>query len=305
MKRCDRTGLPATDLKRRAVDAVVWGMPIVAVDAMRQAFFRDAGAGYGDILYWSKPTAWTFQSTTDGSTRYIYFNFNLKDGPFVLDVPAAEGAGLFGSIVDAWQVPVADIGPAGKDEGKGGKYVFVPPGSTQSIPRGYIGVRLETFNGYCLLRAISTTSAGEDVTKAIGLLKRLRLYPLARASNPPLQKYIDMSDRRLAGVVQFDESFFERLARMVNEEPISPRDFFAMSRLRALGIEKGRAFKPDTFLTPILRQAAADALARFMLGVSGGSRVAEARTATSSRRRRQRPALPFRPTPAPTSMSKG
>ena len=29
-------------------------MPIVCMDAMRQAFFRDAGAQYGDIVYFSQ-----------------------------------------------------------------------------------------------------------------------------------------------------------------------------------------------------------------------------------------------------------
>ena len=31
-------------LERRAMDAVIWGMPIVSFDVMRQGFFRDAKA---------------------------------------------------------------------------------------------------------------------------------------------------------------------------------------------------------------------------------------------------------------------
>ena len=278
-------------------------MPIVAVDAMRQAFFRDAGAHYGDILYWSKPPDWK-STTPNASARYIYFNFNLKDGPLVLDVPAAEGAGLFGSIVDAWEVPVADLGVAGIDGGKGGKYMLIPPGSMEPIPQEDLHrVRFETFNGYSLLRAMSASSADEDVASALDLVKRLRLYPLARASDPPPQKYIDMAGKRLDGVVQFDESFFERLARMVNEEPILPRDFLAMGQLRAIGIEKGRRFKADAVTRPILRAAAADALASFMLGAGGGIAADEARTGTSSRKRGQRRPSSFRPTRPRTSRS--
>jgi len=37
-------------LHRRAVEAVIWGMPIVSFDTMRQAFLRDAGARYGYLL---------------------------------------------------------------------------------------------------------------------------------------------------------------------------------------------------------------------------------------------------------------
>ena len=43
--------------ERRAVEAAIWGMPIVNFDAMRQAFFRDAKAMYGDIMFWSKREA--------------------------------------------------------------------------------------------------------------------------------------------------------------------------------------------------------------------------------------------------------
>ncbi|MNE76943.1 hypothetical protein D3C80_1732170 [compost metagenome] len=51
-------------------------------------------------------------------------------------------------------------------------------------------------------------------------MKQIRLYTLAQASNPPEQTYMDMSGKLLDGVVAFDDSFYQRLARMVNEEPV-------------------------------------------------------------------------------------
>jgi hypothetical protein len=69
-------------VQRRAIEAAIWGMPLVSFDAMRQGYFRDAGAKYNDIIYYSKPADWKFQFTTpNASTHYVYFNFNLKDGP--------------------------------------------------------------------------------------------------------------------------------------------------------------------------------------------------------------------------------
>lgn len=258
-------------IERRAVEAVVWGMPLVSVDAMREAAFRDAGANYNDIIYWSKPIDWKFQFTTpNASTYYVYFNFNLQDGPVVLDVPAAVGAGLFGSLVDAWEVPVADVGPAGEDEGKGGKYVLLPSDFKDAVPTGYIPVRWSTINGYALLRAIPATSSEADVAKAIALVKQLRLYPLARTADPPQQRYIDMAGRLLDGVVAFDDTFFLRLSRMVNEEAVRSRDLVAMRQLMSLGIEKGREFRPDAATKAILRQSAEEAHQGFMAGVRGG-----------------------------------
>jgi hypothetical protein len=162
-------------VERRAVEAVIWGVPLVNTDAMRQAYFRDVGAKYNDICYFSKPAEWRFQVTTpNASTNYVYFNFNLKDGPVVVEVPAAVGAGLLGSMVDAWDVAMTDIGPAGADQGKGGKYLLLPPGYTGDVPSGYFAFRSPTYNGYALYRAIRAGDSEAEVAAALALVKKLR-----------------------------------------------------------------------------------------------------------------------------------
>ena len=83
--------LTRRSIERRAVEAAIWGMPLVNFDAMRQAYFRDAGAKYNDVMYWSKPSDWKNQTTTPNhSTNYVLFFMNLKDGPVVVDIPAAQ-----------------------------------------------------------------------------------------------------------------------------------------------------------------------------------------------------------------------
>jgi hypothetical protein len=233
-------------------------MPLVSVDAMRQAFYRDAGAQYGDIVWWSKSN-WKNQLLTPNSTtRYAYFNFNTAAGPFVLDFPAAAGAGLFGSVLDAWQVPLMDLGTDGEDKGKGGKYLLLPPDFNGAVPAGYIPVRFETYNGYGIIRAIPNTSSDADFENAGALLMKLRLYPLARASNPAKQRYIDMADKLFDGIIHFDESFYESLARMVSEEPVQPRDRAIMGLLRTIGIEKGKEFRPDSMTRAALKSAVSE-----------------------------------------------
>ncbi|MCM3906030.1 MAG: DUF1254 domain-containing protein [Pyrinomonadaceae bacterium] len=124
-------------VERRAVDAVIWGMPIVNFDSLRQAYFRDGKAKFGDVIWWPKGSTWKNQSLTPNtSLRYLYVFFNTKDdGPVVLDLPpAANGASFLGTICDAWQVPLTDVG----FEGKGGKYLLLPPDYTGEVPAGYI-----------------------------------------------------------------------------------------------------------------------------------------------------------------------
>ena len=256
------TELAERTLRRRAVEAAIWGMPIVSVDAMRQAFLREGK--YGDILYFSKPADWKFQVTTpNASSLYVYFNFNLREGPVVLDFPAAVGAGLFGTMLDAWQIPLADVGPEGSDKGKGGKYLLLPPDYQDEIPQGFFPVRSQTYNGYALFRAIPTTQSEEDVAKAIKLVKELRLYPLTLADKPPDQRHIDIYGKLFDGIARFDDTFFDTLALMVGEEPAQARDLAVLGQLFSLGIGRNKEFKTDAAERAILKEAVAEAHAGF------------------------------------------
>ena len=165
----------------------------------------------------------------------MYFNFNLKDGPVVVDFPAAVGAGLFGTILDAWQVPLADVGPEGDDEGNGGKYLLIPPDHSEEIPRGCFPVQSQTYNGYAAFRAIPVTQSDADVAKAIDLVKHLRVYPLAAEDRPRRQRHIDISGKLFDGIVRYDETFYQSLATMVAEEPVQTRDLAMMGQLHSLG----------------------------------------------------------------------
>ncbi len=77
-----------------------------------------------------------------------------------------------------------------------------------------------------------------DVAKAVGLVKKLRLFPPADAANPPDPRYIDMAGKLFDGMVRYDASFYTRLARMVDEEPVQTRDLAMMGQLR------NKAFRP-------------------------------------------------------------
>jgi hypothetical protein len=118
--------LASQTVHRRAVDAVIWGLPLVGEDAVKQASFRDGKATYNDIVWWSKGGGWKNQSPTPNvNTRYMYFFCNTRqDGPVAVELPpAVPGASFYGTIEDAWYVPLVDIG----FEGKGGKYLVLPP----------------------------------------------------------------------------------------------------------------------------------------------------------------------------------
>jgi hypothetical protein len=245
-------------MQRRGVDAVIWGMPLVSFDALRQAYFRDGKAKYGDIIWWPKGSTWKNQSLTPNqSLRYMYIFANTKDeGPIVLDLPAAaNGSSFLGTIVDAWQVPLTDVG----FEGRGGKYLVLPPGYAGEVPTGYIPVRPKTYNTMIGIRSILASSSEEDEQKGDSLVNEVKIYPFAKASNAPAQRFVDMTDTMYDGLVHFDEGFYTSLARMLNEEPVQPEDLQMMGMLLPLGIEKGKEFKPDAATVTQLKSAAAEA----------------------------------------------
>jgi hypothetical protein len=257
-------------IHRRAVDAVIWGQPIVSFDSMRQAYFRDAKAKYNDIIWWPKTAGWKNQSlTVNTSVRYIYIFSNTKNnGPVVLKLPgAAEDASFFGTITDSWFVPLVDIGSGGEDKGKGGKYLILPPDYKGKLPPGYIPVRPRTYNTYTLVRSILKSNSQEDVRKGNELVKQMKLYPLSQVASPSEQRFIDMTDILYEGLVTYDENFYVSLARMLNEEPVQQRDLEMMGMLLPLGIEKGKQFKPDAALTAELKSAAQEAHAWLIEGL--------------------------------------
>ncbi len=254
-------------LQRRAVDAVIWGLPLVGEDAVKQAAFRDGKASYNDIVWWPKGGSWKNQSPTPNvNARYMYFFINTKqDGPVVVELPpAVPGSSFYGTIEDAWYVPLVDIG----FEGKGGKYLVLPPDYTGEVPDGYIQVRPATYNTMTLLRSILRSYSEADVRAGDELVQQVKIYPLSKAANPPPQRLLDMTEVMYNGLVKYDETFFTSLARVLNEETVQPRDLQMMGMLQPIGIEKGKEFKPDAAMVAQLKAAAAEAHAWLMYKVA-------------------------------------
>src|SRR4029077_21269335 len=174
-------------LQRRGVEAVIWGMPAVNTDLMFQAMARGVRGDWNQIVYWSRLADWKNQTLTPNPDAiYIMPFFNTAQiGPVVLEVPAAGEGSITGSIMDCWQTPLEDVGPAGVDKGQGGKYLILPPGYTDNVPAGYIPMPSDTYEGYALLRSIPKSGSEADVAKAVAYGKRIKLYPLSHASRPP------------------------------------------------------------------------------------------------------------------------
>lgn len=248
-------------LQHRALEAVIWGMPAVNRDLMYQAMLRETKGRDNQMLYWSQLLDWKNQTLTP-NTDVIYLtpHFDTKEvGPVVMEFPPAEGGAIVGTIMDAWQTPLEDVGPAGADKGQGGKYLILPPGYTEKVPDGYIVLPSQTYKGYALLRSIRQSGSDADLAKAVEYGKRIKIYPLSQANNPPPTTHVDAAGVLYDATIPYDIRFFESLNRVVQHEPWLERDRVFIDMLATVGIVKGQPFAPDAKMVQALNVAAKQA----------------------------------------------
>jgi hypothetical protein len=258
-------------IERRAVEAVIWGMPAVNLDLMLQAMIGGAHGKPNQIVYWSRLPDWKNQTLTPNpDVIYLMPFFNTRDaGPVVLEIPPADDGVINGTVMDAWQVPLEDVGPAGVDKGKGGKYLILPPGHTAAVPDGYIALSSPNYQGYALLRSILKSGSDADVAKAVAYGKRIKVYPLAQAADPPPTTFIDAIDIVYDSTIPYDLRFFRSLDSVVQIEPWLARDKIMIDMLKSIGIEKGKPFNPDAQEQNILSSAAREARALLEIRYEG------------------------------------
>jgi hypothetical protein len=235
-------------------------MPAVNYDLMLQEMLK-LGGKPNQIVYWSRLPDWKNQTLTPNPDAIYLMPFiNTKDiGPVVIEIPPADEGSITGTIMDAWQTPLADVGPAGVDAGKGGKYVVLPPDFTDKLPDGYIVLRSLTYQGYALLRSILKSGSDTDIVKAVDYGKRIKIYPLSTAANAPATIFVDAINVVYDATIPYDIRFFQTLDRFVQQEPWLTRDKAMIDQLKSIGIEKGKPFAPDTKTERILNDAVLEA----------------------------------------------
>jgi hypothetical protein len=243
---------------QRAFEAVIWGIPTVAIYGYEKGL-RKLGAEPNTIGAFSGPAKAYFETPTPNNvTPYIVAYTDLRDGPVVLEIPpASDEASLYGQIVDHWQVTIANVGPSGLDEGKGGKILLTPPGYNEKVPDGYIEVKSPSYRLGFGLRSIPGPNSTTE--KAYAYSKTLKMYYLSELPNPEPTKFLDPRNQRYSTLPPYDETFFEDLHAIFSVENGLPRDKVMMGMLASLGIEKGKPYNPDEKTLKAMRQAAIDA----------------------------------------------
>jgi hypothetical protein len=247
-------------LFQRATQTYLWAMPLINTLGMQVGSEKTFGAGYNVLPIWKQRLdAKTLVTTPNSDVLYAMSYVDLgKDGPLVMEAPPE----LQGILLDYWQRPIpvdggrffGDVGFAGPDGGKGGKFLLLPPGYKGTVPEGYFVYRSGTNNVFIFLRGFFEDP--KNLTPAVAHLERTKIHPLNGEATAKPMKFPDASGIPVNMLPISDGSAFEQLKLLVDREGdnLAGPDWLGM--LAAIGIVKGKPFTPDAHAKEILDRAA-------------------------------------------------
>ena len=244
----------------------------VSIHALRKGM-QDVGAKGNEVLVFSElMDARSLFLTANADTVYVMGYLDLTKGPVVIETPPK----FLGVVQDAWFRWVIDLGLPGPDRGEGGKYLIVPPAYDGPLPDGgFFVARAQT--NTILWFARSFLENHNDPKPVVETIRRFtKVYPyqpggvgtpiaeflagrarLGQVTPPPPTVFHEGSGKVMNTIPPNDWTFYEMLNEVVQEEPATSLDPELMGPVAAIGIVKGKPFKPDARMKKILSEALA------------------------------------------------
>jgi hypothetical protein len=254
-----------------AFEAFVNTFQGVSLQAARRGLLS-IGVKDNEILVYSKlMDAKSLYLTANADTVYFFSFIDLTKGPMVFEAPP----NALGAFDDLWFRWVIDFGLPGPDRGQGGKYLLLPPNYDGPLPQGGYYVGRSRTNRVLMLGRMFLVN--NDPKPAADLIRsKTRIYPyspggegtsiaeflggrarLGRITAPPPTVFHEGSGVAVNTVPPNDASYYDLLNEVVQQEPATSLDAELMGPLAAIGIIKGKAFKPDPRMRKILTDAVA------------------------------------------------
>ena len=246
-------------LFQRATQTYLWAMPLINTLGMKVGSEKTFGAGYNVLPIWRRLDARTLITTPNSDVLYAMSYVDLgKDGPLVMEAPPE----LQGILDDFWQRPIpvdggkfaGDVGFAGPDGGKGGKFLILPPGYKGAVPEGYYVYRSGTNNVFVFLRGFYADP--KNLTPVVEHLQKTKIYPLNGDASAKPMKFPDATGVPVNMLPISDGSVWDELKLLVDSEGdnLAGPDWLGM--LAAIGIVKGEPFNLDARTREVLDRAA-------------------------------------------------
>ena len=206
-----------------------------------------------------------------GNTDTVYASVMLdleRDGATVIEIPPKAGPG---TVNDAFFRFVIDMGAPGPDRGKGGIYVILPPDYTGELTpttdldttKVDIGGKIKkawvaqstSYSNWLILRGFLVNGKPDTASKM--WRTGLKIYPLAKASNPPKMEFINGTNKAFNTIHGNNFEFYKELDHVIQKEPVSFLDPELRGLAASIGIIKGKPFAPDARMQAILEDGVA------------------------------------------------
>jgi len=248
----------------RGVETFLSGIPATSVEGLRLGQSSLGAKNSNQVVIFDQlMDSNPLFLTGNTSTVYALAFFDLKkDGPTVIEIPPGAGPG---TTNDAFFRFVIDHGAPGPDRGKGGKYLILPPDYKGDSPDGYFTAKSTSWINWLALRGFLVDGKPDAATKM--WKEGLKIYPLAKAANPPAMEFISGSKKKFNTIHANNYEFYEELHTVLEREPIEMLDPELRGLFASIGIQKGKPFAPDARMKKILNDAVAvgNATARALL----------------------------------------
>ena len=263
-----------TSISFMGVEAFLGAFPGASMAAMRQGFLSIGVEDNSLLIYPDLATSASLFLTANCDTPYFAGFVDLADGPMVLDVPPlAAPSGILGTIDDMWWGWVTDFGVPGPDRSEGGRYLIVGPDYDGLLPdSGFHVSRARTTRVFILGRAFMIDNDPRPAVKVIRNGFRISKYvpgsqgtaiatflagraPLAPLPEVTGTRFVEGSGVPVNTIPPNDFTYWEMVDGLVQQEPAGIADPEIMGLLAAVGIVKGRPFKPDGRMRKILEDA--------------------------------------------------
>ncbi|TAJ14335.1 DUF1254 domain-containing protein [Marinilabiliaceae bacterium JC017] len=229
---------------QRATQAYIEFMPLASQNAIFESLIHEYDlVSPGDVGIYIEPGAGkseaiglTYNTESVYATAYTDL---LKDGPTVVETPP----NVLGMVDDTFMRFITDLGNAGPDKGKGGKYLLLPPGYKGEIPEGYFVYECPTYRNWVMVRGfVQDTGTGEAAIEYYR--ENFKAYPLSTGVREDA-RYLSLSYKAGNSTHPRDVSYYDLLNKVVQYEPVSAFTAYELGLLKAIGIEKGKTFNPN------------------------------------------------------------
>jgi hypothetical protein len=235
---------------QRAAQSYIWSTPLVSITTWRD----NQGAAFGvendtDFVVLESLKEKRGIVTGNLTTPYIFNFISLASGPVEIEYPAGKTAG---AVLDFWQRPVFDLGLTGPDRGEGATYIVVGP---EGDPARYAADGTHVYQSATNNVFIGLRVLDQDPDYFARFTSDYQMGRVGEKLAP--SRFIQGKDVEWSATAPRGLGYWQKLAEIVNEEPVREVDKAWMAMLEPLGIAKGQPFDPDERQRAILLQGAA------------------------------------------------